>query len=941
MRDWNRERQDILYNKKLQNVKSTLPKALTTQGHPIQKKKQPLPQQTSHQKQHNLKYLLREFGLIQYLRKMYELGYDDNSLMKLGLLTQKEFEELLFNLKIFPGHQVKMQNMHQYIKQTMIHNSIPFKKPGSSNAMRSPMTSTTHQRKAKSYSAKQKFQYIPNTNTYDNSNVKKEPNANPMLSSFMRGDFGYDYYCANNNDVYDYNTELNQIGIANINGIESNNYLIKDSSEKEKNINSNSKKDDDKDETEGNDINNDIDALLNYYMAQLNEKLDNSLDSIEDSSLSNNHFNEIVRKEEEINKGKMVEKKKEVNVDNNQDNILENISEIKINSNSDNSLAPIKAQKEQIDKSKDQVHNCPKDQEDNETKDKEDDIIEEFFERKDKEEEKEEAETEKQQQGNDKESITNTNQELYYTRISKTEGNEKQNDQNHNYTNSNNQTYSNQQTENIEEERQNYSKEQIIYDNIRLTKSYEGESIRQNPEQFDIEYMCRCLALAIMKHLESSKDKTHITDLLNQNETFTFFNSLYNSNVSFLHNFFNKDKSSPDQISNLDRLDLVDKAKELPRPQISFMKHISKEGDQVAKGDEKKKYQHIKDIDSNIKFIDEFFSVSKKIRYKNLSERTMSVLNKELSYINEVDSNLSSKLDNSNLTHKKETSENILRQSLQQIIMKSNNENDDSGINHNQNQTEPNKDIGNKYGSLSEESNYNHTPLNANIIQEEINDDNQINSEVFESGEMESNYAIDATTVDKLKHYLLKQAEVYDDDYLYSAQRIQTRKYIGLPDPQIIFEFCANIMILTKMEKEVIIVALIYLERLIFNTGLLLTSRNWRRITFTVLIIASKIWDDDSFENNHFAQVFTHLKIGEINLLERIYLELINYKVYVKCSEYFKYFFIIKSIALKYNYNGNNLIPISVEHMMKIQEYAFQMQNKIKKKCSLSNSAQF
>jgi len=218
---------------------------------------------------------------------------------------------------------------------------------------------------------------------------------------------------------------------------------------------------------------------------------------------------------------------------------------------------------------------------------------------------------------------------------------------------------------------------------------------------------------------------------------------------------------------------------------------------------------------------------------------------------------------------------------------------------------------------------------------------NKNNKEVFESGSMESDYIIDVTTIDKFKSYLLKQAEVFDDDFIYSAMHIPTRKYVPPPDPQVVFEFCANIMILTKMEKEVIIITLLYLERFIFNTGLLLTSRNWRRIIFITMAIASKIWDDDSFENNHFAQVFKHLSIGEINLLERTFLELINYKVYVKCSEYFKYFFIIKSIALKYNYNGVEMIPISVERMMKIQEYAYQMQKRVRKKVNLSNSTKF
>ena len=218
---------------------------------------------------------------------------------------------------------------------------------------------------------------------------------------------------------------------------------------------------------------------------------------------------------------------------------------------------------------------------------------------------------------------------------------------------------------------------------------------------------------------------------------------------------------------------------------------------------------------------------------------------------------------------------------------------------------------------------------------------NNNNKEIFESGSMDSDYIIDVNTMDKFKSYLLKQAEIFDDDFIYSAMHVPTRKYVPPPDPQVVFEFCANIIILTKMEKEVIIITLLYLERFIFNTGLLLTSRNWRRIIFIAMAIASKIWDDDSFENNHFAQVFKHLSIGEINLLERTFLELINYKVYVKCSEYFKYFFIIKSIALKYNYNGVEMIPISVERMMKIQEYAYQMQKRVKKKVGLSNSTKF
>ena len=43
------------------------------------------------------------------------------------------------------------------------------------------------------------------------------------------------------------------------------------------------------------------------------------------------------------------------------------------------------------------------------------------------------------------------------------------------------------------------------------------------------------------------------------------------------------------------------------------------------------------------------------------------------------------------------------------------------------------------------------------------------------------------------------------------------------------------------MEKEVIIICLIYIERLIINSEMYLSPKNWRRITFTALTIASKV----------------------------------------------------------------------------------------------------
>jgi hypothetical protein len=234
-----------------------------------------------------------------------------------------------------------------------------------------------------------------------------------------------------------------------------------------------------------------------------------------------------------------------------------------------------------------------------------------------------------------------------------------------------------------------------------------------------------------------------------------------------------------------------------------------------------------------------------------------------------------------------------------------------------------------------ESKNKDQSSLSANTKNKEVSKENN------EEDIYESDYVIDIKTVDELVYYFVKRSEIFDEDFNYLIMKIAERRYIPPPDPQTVFDFMADIIILTKMEKEVIILSLIYIERLTFNTGILVTSRNWRRILLTAMIISSRIWDDSSFQNNHYSQVFANLGVSEINALERTFLELINYKVYVKQSEYFRYLLMLKTIALKYNFDGKQIIPVSVIKNMKYQEFTDALQNRMRKKVTLNNSAQF
>ena len=143
--------------------------------------------------------------------------------------------------------------------------------------------------------------------------------------------------------------------------------------------------------------------------------------------------------------------------------------------------------------------------------------------------------------------------------------------------------------QNTQQQAQNerYSLEENIYDNLRLTKSSGGDYLHQNMDKFDIEYMCRCLSLAIMKLLESSKGKQHITDIMEkENEKFEFFNNLFNSNMDIITDFFgkNKDKpkdvNSPQQMSNLEKLELKENNTIDDNNDITFLKHIKKDKDE-------------------------------------------------------------------------------------------------------------------------------------------------------------------------------------------------------------------------------------------------------------------------------------------------------------------------------------------------------------------------
>ena len=134
------------------------------------------------------------------------------------------------------------------------------------------------------------------------------------------------------------------------------------------------------------------------------------------------------------------------------------------------------------------------------------------------------------------------------------------------------------------------------------------------------------------------------------------------------------------------------------------------------------------------------------------------------------------------------------------------------------------------------------------------------------------------------------------------------------PNLEEIYYYCKYVIISGRMEKEIPILCLVYLERFLTKTGVLMNHANWKRLTLIALILASKIWDDDSLENVHFPQVLPDITLKEISSLEKVFLQLIDFDLMIRGSEYAKYYFVLKTFADSFN-STLPMGPLPVEKM--------------------------
>ena len=121
-----------------------------------------------------------------------------------------------------------------------------------------------------------------------------------------------------------------------------------------------------------------------------------------------------------------------------------------------------------------------------------------------------------------------------------------------------------------------------------------------------------------------------------------------------------------------------------------------------------------------------------------------------------------------------------------------------------------------------------------------------------------------------------------------------------LPRPALINKFITHLFKTAQMEIDSLIIALVYLERLLevgAPTNLYISKNNWKTLVFTCLMLGSKIWDDLAMENKDLATLWPPITLKRVNQLERRALEALKYNVKVPASLYAQYYFRLRSMV--------------------------------------------
>lgn len=162
-------------------------------------------------------------------------------------------------------------------------------------------------------------------------------------------------------------------------------------------------------------------------------------------------------------------------------------------------------------------------------------------------------------------------------------------------------------------------------------------------------------------------------------------------------------------------------------------------------------------------------------------------------------------------------------------------------------------------------------------------------------------YHIERCTTDGKEH---KYYEIFDETLFPLTKARNNTK--DIPDVNTVWSFLMPVFTSERLGAEVCIMTLAYIERVMTYEDLALLPKTWRRIALGSLILASKVWEDQSVWNVDFVHCFDSLTTLDLNKLERMFLNLVQFNVGLKASLYVKYFIELQNYSPQQRRNPYN-----------------------------------
>eukprot|EP01114_Cavostelium_apophysatum_P020807 TRINITY_DN7074_c0_g1_i2.p1 TRINITY_DN7074_c0_g1~~TRINITY_DN7074_c0_g1_i2.p1 ORF type:complete len:764 (-),score=225.11 TRINITY_DN7074_c0_g1_i2:48-2339(-) len=131
-----------------------------------------------------------------------------------------------------------------------------------------------------------------------------------------------------------------------------------------------------------------------------------------------------------------------------------------------------------------------------------------------------------------------------------------------------------------------------------------------------------------------------------------------------------------------------------------------------------------------------------------------------------------------------------------------------------------------------------------------------------------------------------------------------------------IFHFINTIFKIEKLQPEVCVMSMIYIQRVLLKTHMNLTPYIWRRLCLSCIILASKVYEDLAVWNADFIELFPEVRVQDLNRLEKNLLRHLDFNVSFTRQEYIYEFFELYQHTSPENRDGT---PLNEEALKKLE----------------------